>query len=302
MTIRFNFAAVYPGFDVYDNWFTRFLKDNFQAEVAENPDYLICFVWGPPPRDFRGITICYTGENVRPDLSTFDYAISFDWLEHPCHFRMPLYRTYFDPLELTRPKDPEQILRSKSRFCNFVVSNGGCQKRNRFFHKLSRYKLVDSGGRYLNNLGAPIGNKRQFLLDYKFTLAFENASYPGYTTEKLAEPMWSNSLPIYWGNPCVERDFNPRSFINLHDFADEDAALEWIIKVDRDDELYMSYFREPYFANNTPPACVTDENIVAFFAKIFQQGKPQRSRLERLQWRLNARIRRLWHGLLRRSA
>ena len=42
-----------------------------------------------------------------------------------------------------------------------------------------------------------------------FTIAFKNDSYPGYTTEKIYEPMYVNSLPIYSGNPLVYRDFNP---------------------------------------------------------------------------------------------
>ena len=93
-------------------------------------------------------------------------------------------------------------------------------------------------------------DKCQFINQYKFTLAFENNCYPGYTTEKLVEPMRMNSLPIYWGNKQVDRDFNPKSFINLYDFKTEDDAIDWIIKVDQDDELYMSYFREPYFHSN----------------------------------------------------
>ena len=143
------------------------------------------------------------------------------------------------------------------------------KKRNRFFRKLSQYKKVDSGGRHLNNLGYVVNDKNEFIKDYKFTIAFENSCYPGYTSEKLVQPMVQNSLPIYWGNKLVEREFNPKSFINLYDFEDEDAAIDWIIKVDKDDDLYMSYFQEPYFHDNTLPEFLRDENICRFFSNVF---------------------------------
>ena len=38
------------------------------------------------------------------------------------------------------------------------------------------------------------------------TIAFENSSFPGYTTEKIFEPMLEGSIPIYWGNPRVDED------------------------------------------------------------------------------------------------
>ena len=30
-----------------------------------------------------------------------------------------------------------------------------------------------------------------------------------------------NSLPIYWGNPLIHREFNTKSFVNYHDFERE---------------------------------------------------------------------------------
>ena len=72
---------------------------------------------------------------------------------------------------------------------------------------------------YLNNVGGPVKNKIDFIMDHKFTIAFENSSYPGYTTEKIFEPMLVNSIPLYWGNPLVDRDFNTKSFLNFHDYG-----------------------------------------------------------------------------------
>jgi len=93
-----------------------------------------------------------------------------------------------------------------------------------------------------------------FIRDYKFTLAFENSASAGYTTEKLVEPMLAGSIPIYWGNPEVARDFNPRSFIDVARFPSFAGAIDHILAVDADDELYLRYLREPWFNDNTPPS------------------------------------------------
>lgn len=57
--------------------------------------------------------------------------------------------------------------------------------------------------------------KRAFLSRYKFTVAFENSSAPGYHTEKILDPMLVGSIPIYWGDREIESVFNPASFIHV---------------------------------------------------------------------------------------
>ena len=73
------------------------------------------------------------------------------------------------------------------KFCNFVYSNSGnCDPiREAFFHQLCKYKKVDSGGKYLNNIGKAVGDKLQFIKDYKFTIAFENSSCSGLYYRKI---------------------------------------------------------------------------------------------------------------------
>ena len=54
--------------------------------------------------------------------------------------------------------------------------------------------------------------------DYKFVIAFENSSFPGYNTEKLTHAIEADSLPIYWGDPQIGRSYNVRRFVNAHDY------------------------------------------------------------------------------------
>jgi hypothetical protein len=172
--------------------------------------------------------------------------------------------------------NPEKILAGKTKFCSFVVrSHNPGKNRNRleFFQKLSRYKKVDSGGEFMNNIGGPIpghsAGKIEFLNVYKFNIAFENGSFPGYTTEKIFEPMVARCLPIYWGNPLIIEEFNPKSFLNYADFPNEEALIEKIIELDKDDAKYLEYLRQPYFYNDEPNVYFSHERMLNFFEKIF---------------------------------
>jgi alpha(1,3/1,4) fucosyltransferase len=177
-----------------------------------------------------------------------------------------------------RNDDPLQILAAKEKFCSFVISGYNPRKnRNRvdFFHQLSKYKRVDSGGRKLNNIGGPISGgsrgKIDFLRRYKFNIAFENRSLPGYSTEKIFEPMVARCLPIYWGNPEIAAEFNPKSFLNYFDFPSEKALIEKIIELDKDDEKYLEYVRQPYFHSDQPNIYFNGQRLLDFFEKIFSQ-------------------------------
>ena len=148
--------------------------------------------------------------------------------------------------------DTRTELASKNNFCNFIYNNPGCPQRNEFFKLLSVYKKIDAAGPLFNNtpgLGARESvfwneDKRSFLQRYKFTIAFENDSWPGYTTEKIVDAFLGKTIPIYWGNPNIENEFNSNSFINCHKFKNFEEVIDRIIEVDKDDDLYIKYLKE----------------------------------------------------------
>src|SRR6185312_9671314 len=130
--------------------------------------------------------------------------------------------------KLVKPADYDagQTLKGKKHFCNFLYSHQ-VPYREEFFRQLSKYKKIDAPGKSMNNMesidsiysGDIWERKRQFLSEYKFTIAFENYVYPGYQTEKLYDAMQANSIPIYCGDPNIKEIFNTASFINMHDIA-----------------------------------------------------------------------------------
>lgn len=272
--IKISFCDFWPTFDNQNNYLVNLLQRQYFLEITDQPDFIIYSVFGNKHKTYQCTKIFFTGENVRPDFSQCDYAFTFDYLENDRHFRLPLYGWWADAEHLikTPDLDVEKILASKTNFCNFIYGNPNALKRIGFFNKLSEYKQVDSGGTLFNNIGRIITEsiKVDFIKDYKFTIAFENCEQPGYTTEKLVQPMLVYSLPIYWGNSLIDRDFNTRSFLNYYDFESEEALIQKIIELDQNDELYLEYLRQPYYNKNRVNDFVNPDNILEKFRHIFE--------------------------------
>jgi len=273
-TVRIKFVGFWDSFDTRENFFTRLLAPRYRLEICDDPDYVVYAYVGRRRKEFLQydcVRIFYTGENLPPDWQACDWAFTFEHTAHPRHFRLPHWPFYVPPEALVKPADydPVAVAARKTKFCAFVVSNPLCRTRNEFFRRLSRYKPVDSGGKVLNTLGRRVGDKLSFLADYKFTIAFENESHPGYTTEKIVEAMLVDSIPIYWGDPLVGRDFDTRSFLSAHDSPTLDELVERVIAVDRDPDLHRQLLARPWYRGNAVPACVDPAAILAQFAKIF---------------------------------
>ncbi len=274
-SIKIHFTDFWQTFKPDDNIFYNFLKKHYNVILSpENPEYLIFSVFGTKFEEYNCTRILFSGENISPDFLKCDYAFCFSLPEGSRRiYRLPQYYQYGDMKKLTEQPDYERILKEKTKFCNFVYSNPSCRKRNEFFKKLSKYKKVDSAGRFMNNTGSylPGGHlaKREFLKPYKFTIAFENVEAPFYTSEKIFEAMYVNSIPVYWGNPFVHIDFNPKSFLNYYDYGSEEALIEKIIELDKDDDKYIQLLKEPFFHNNEVNEFVKEESIRRQFEYIF---------------------------------
>lgn len=202
----------------------------------------------------RVLKIFMTGENRRFYNYKCHMGITFDHIDDTLHFRIPLYIHEMHSLKNESKYDEPIEIVEKSGFATFVVGNGTAQRRNELFHLVNSYKTVDSGGPHLNNIGHVIPRDTRTKIDFmktrKFHLAFENSSYPGYVTEKILQAFYARTVPIYWGSPCVDLDFNPDAFINWHDYKNDKKFLEKIIEVDNDEKLYHNMLNQPMFRNN----------------------------------------------------
>jgi hypothetical protein len=287
--LRIGFTGFWDAFDPRDNFFTRILSRRYDVVVCDEPDFLVHSCIGRSRHDHLAqdcVRIFYTGENIAPDWASTDWAFTFSPNSHPRHFRLPLWPLYFDPSRLVKPPDhdPEAVIAGQTRFCAFVVSNPLCPLRNEFFRRLSRYKPVDSGGKLMNTIGHRVADKQAFLADHRFTIAFENESHPGYTTEKIAEPMLVGSIPIYWGDPLVGRDFDSRSFLSAHDCRSRspsqliDELVDRVVEIDRNPDLLRSLHAMPWLRGNRVPRCADSAAILDQFTRIIETPIDRASR------------------------
>lgn len=250
------------------SFFANVLNTRFDLTIDnENPDYLI---FGD--RNFgqnnmtydpnKVVKVFYTGENQRPWEYQVHFALSFDHIENEKMYRLPLYVIYdFDnrvknQVSWFTYKRHESDLDDdkKQKFCSFVVRNPNCARRNEFFLKLSKHKHVDSGGPLFNNIGyvlpdgdASMKAKNDWLIDYKFNICFENSTYPGYATEKLYEAYIGGTIPIYWGSPTIEVDFNPKAFLNWYDYGSDEALIDAVLELDNNPHKYREMYMQPLF-------------------------------------------------------
>ena len=275
--IKIKFVDVPREFDKENNFVLDILREKYEVEFSDNPDFLFYGIFGIEYLSHVNcVRIFLNGEPVFPNFNDCDYAIGYAYLS--CEDRyLRAGGILGNPLGIAPSKEmqnrdlvsPDLANR---RFCNFVYSNNklgrGSQLRIEFCKKLMQYRHVDCPGRVLNNMstdeitirykgfdsgGVPIvtdnaweDSKVKFLRNYKFTIAFENIPLSGMTSEKLFHPFYAYSVPIYWGNPAVAREFNPKAFINCSEYGDDfDAVIERIKELDQDDEKYLEMLSQP---------------------------------------------------------
>lgn len=275
------FENFWNGWFNENNFLTQFVLAGEDIEVtSENPDILFYTVFGNRQTNYSCKKVFWTGENVRPRYEEADLNLTFDYDDNPKNVRVPLYAIHWWESIHVRPivkrEDPESLLLKpkdpKSRpkkFCTFVHGNGaegvngwgnlqdGVTKRNSLFRMLDSRKRVDSAGTWMNNTGFSVDyyTKLGFIRDYKFTFAIENSSFPGYVTEKIMDPMMASSVPIYWGSPRVVEEFNPKSFINAHDFSSHEELVEHLLYLDSNDEAYDEIYTQPFILGDKLPEC-----------------------------------------------
>src|SRR5579871_6161547 len=305
--IRVNFAYFWPGF-APENFraFFPYVYEKYDLVVSPDPEVVFYSVFSPQFRPYadareihpvarapagKYVRVFVTGENFEPDMAHCEFAMTFSSLvDHPNHLRLPLwvyegrgwgYRP--DGLVKRANVDSEKIAGTKTGFCNFVYLHE-VPYRDAIFRLFNAYKHVDAAGRCQNNMNgwtvpyAPnrVAGKVEFFRRYKFTLAIENTIWPGYMTEKLVDPMFADSVPIYVGDPQTSLSFDPASYVDFTRFGSMKEMLEFVREADNNHDLYLKLLSAPWYRGNTVPDYARDETILAFFDRIMEAAISRR--------------------------
>lgn len=237
---------------------TDALSEYFSLIITNNDDYQVVIdgVFGNALITNSDAFKIFITEEAKPArIQRYDLSLGFDYLKDTNYFRHPsCYHYYKDPSNLHRQEtcDP-----NKEFFACFLVKNGkrgdGAYKRTEFFHELSKYKPVTSGGPHLNNIGRiiPKNETLLFLSSCKFTIAFENnLQYEGYMTEKLFQAYLAGSIPLYSGHSKAQEEVNKEAFISRQNFNTNQEMIEYIKQLDQDDKKYCEMWNQPITTDN----------------------------------------------------
>jgi hypothetical protein len=267
------------------NIISSFVKQKFHIKFDNmKPDYIIYNVFEDDKliKIFNSsIKIAFFTENFIPDLSTYDYAIGHAHLSYLDRYLKFPFCFVFKILhfEMNLSKIHEIRINSlsslkKKKFCSAAISNSIITDKFRllFIEKLNKYKQVDMGGSYNNNIGGKVKDKIKFFSQYKFSIAMENSDGDGYATEKIIDSFLSGTIPIYYGDYMIDEYINPKSFILIKGEKHLNEKLEYIKQIDSNDSLFINIMKEPIFLDKDVFNKIKRE-LKEFFLHIFERKK-----------------------------
>lgn len=102
----------------------------------------------------------------------------------------------------------------KTKLCSLIASSKNDLLGHRLRHEIAKsHDWIDLYGSGYKR----VENKSEALFDYAFSVVIENVSIPGYFTEKLIDCMLSRTVPVYWGDPKINRIFEKDGILSLID-------------------------------------------------------------------------------------
>ena len=257
-------------------YFQKYIDEVVKVtEVDNNPDYIIA---APTSRTNyhdkykKTIKICYTKDEI-PDFNDYDYGIGSaamqfldrflrypDYLMKPSIYRLPKNRNY------NRFK----------KFCGSVFKYDTRDWRKNFTEKLNEYKKIEN--KDIDDDDSNLDKRINFLSQYKFGLAFEKASAPGYNTEKLFDVFLSGAIPIYFGDDYIFKVINEDAIVYLKDECNIDNVIDYIKKIDNNEQLARNIIKTPIFKDESYIE-KQEKKTRDFIYHIFDQDKKHARRI-----------------------
>lgn len=282
--------------------FKKILENlNFIVEIdEEKPDFLIYDVFGcehSKEKYNKSVKIAFYSENIIADFSNADYCLSQAHLIYlDRYFKYPSFIWRLNYLRDYKVKSIGFFAKNKvkSKFCAAVISNveNYTSFRLEFIKHLNKYKQVDMGGEYQNNVGGKVKDKIKFLSSYKFSISMENSNGDGYITEKIIDSLMAGTIPIYYGDYLIDEYINPKVYINIKGEKDIFDKIDYIKKIDNDDKMYKSILNEKIFINDYYIDIIrkTENERSSFLHHIFLQNPINAKRIDDINIKYNCEL------------
>ena len=251
-----------------EKWFpniVKYIKNSVKNhEITSNKNDSDIVVYNILNNNFTGnkINIILSGEthDVNDNVDLYIGSLMKKIGKKQIYYSF-MYSSLFNHRKSVNNKD---YINNKSKFCAYMYS-ASYPHRVKIFNLINKYKKVDALGNCSKNTDNSdtrfIENEEETYNDiavnlytnYKFVIAVENKNEDGYNTEKLINPLISNSIPIYWGNDKIFKYMNKKRVIYVPDYTDEEL-LKKISVLDNNIDEYNKIINEPIYTNtrNTP--------------------------------------------------
>lgn len=286
-TVKVYYLGFWSDFDYENNLFSDILKKRYHVVLDDkDPDFLICSPLCDPFEFMRYDCprIFFTGEPMSADFTVIDYFIGFDDISFGDRvLRFPLHLCWTGRENqycrgLTED-EAVKILRSKEYFCNYIYGHDTeLGIREQILEQLSGYKRVECAGRHRNNMPGGktynMHNKWEIMEKCKFSISAESVPYRGFTSEKIINAFECHTIPIYYGNRDIGKDFNEEAFVNYGNLSSIEELVEKVKEIDQNDDLYIHMLCQPYYRD---PDYVEHmyQKLEAFLYNIFDQDKEE---------------------------
>ena len=133
------------------------------------------------------------------DADTANY-LGFDMNKY---VQCPLGGAWVKP----RFEDPK-----KNKVCSLIASQKRSLPGQQLRHTIAASgKNIDLFGRGYQS----VEDKSIALDDYAFSVVIENVQTPGYFTEKIIDCMLRKTIPVYWGDPQIDKYFDKSGILEL---------------------------------------------------------------------------------------
>ena len=268
------------------------LKDKYNFEIVDDPDYLLFSFYGFKHLDRKyrdSIKIAIYEEGFIPSFNEEDYTFGVAHIYYlDRYFRKATLLNFLGDLKNEDfRKIRNKVLNEPKRekFCAGVLNHERNEDhfREKFVYELNKYKKVDLGGEINNTIGYNIINNTEFLSSYKFSIAFEKNSGDGYATEHIINSLLSGTIPIYYGDYLIDEYINPNTFILVRNDIDLLDKIEYIKKIDQNDELYKQFLSQDVLIDEDIVKKRKKEEI-EYWSHIFRPDKYDAKRIDNIRF------------------
>lgn len=168
-------------------------------------------------------------------------------------------------------------------------------RRNDYVRKLSKYIGVDIFGKcgttpcdLTHQQGKNTFDNCTLAVqrEYKFYLGFENTLCKDYATEKFFSRV-NNSVVIVMGATNYTQVAPPRSFINVMDHAGPKELADYLLKLDQNDDMYLSYFWWKQYYTVKYGNDVQHQAFCRLCDKLHEKNEPAKSYADLHDWQSN---------------